>query len=485
MGDSENDIEAGNRAGCRKSFMVANGLLECVEEMKKENFLEECASLKKQEYFKFDNFLFIAKFFLKDKLSNNVYKDSFLLIRNELVELLDDESFPENENDFYNFFCKKYLKLTELPIKIFFTNIKSAILDLQICDENISLCRTKIDEVNKKEKDNNYKIARLEYYKKKYIQKKESIIYYISNSALLGKNYIKKIGNLVLESRVKKLKAEDIEDVNEVFNKFLDIPIPELESIKDIYITNISQFKLLISDYIKTGKILEKIIENVENNHILIEKKSLFEKIINYYQNSDFFAFNSLVPLFIEGLFNSMCIELGATNNELKVASLNYKLNYINTHVDSFFEYEYFAFSFPILRNKIAHGNLELEENRYLSNMLILDLYSVTRFFSESKDLPFYKSRKKIEEYKKLNENEFFKLYIDNPSILNIGINKFYQEYKILNDFKSSIRSENFLDFLEKNDNLNTKNIRKILINLKKEGFDSIRINNLLRKYKK
>ena len=32
IGDSENDIEAGKRAGCRESFMVGNGLLECVEE---------------------------------------------------------------------------------------------------------------------------------------------------------------------------------------------------------------------------------------------------------------------------------------------------------------------------------------------------------------------------------------------------------------------------------------------------------------------
>lgn len=32
IGDSENDIEAGKRAGCRESFMVANGLLECVED---------------------------------------------------------------------------------------------------------------------------------------------------------------------------------------------------------------------------------------------------------------------------------------------------------------------------------------------------------------------------------------------------------------------------------------------------------------------
>ncbi len=34
IGDSEKDIEAGKRAGCRESFMVTNGLLECVIEEK-------------------------------------------------------------------------------------------------------------------------------------------------------------------------------------------------------------------------------------------------------------------------------------------------------------------------------------------------------------------------------------------------------------------------------------------------------------------
>jgi len=178
------------------------------------------------------------------------------------------------------------------------------------------------------------------------------------------------------------------------------------------------------------------------------------------------------VPLFIEGLFEDMCIELKAEKKDLYAQSLNFKLTYIKDHIYAFLEYEYFAFSFPVLRNKIAHGDLNTDETIYLSNMLILDLLSVTRFFVETPCLPYIENREKIRMFSKEKIENFYKDYIKDTTILDIDI--MYEEHKLLEKLKTSIKSTAFLDFLEDSNNLEIDNFNKILGRFKKVILNAI-----------
>ena len=191
------------------------------------------------------------------------------------------------------------------------------------------------------------------------------------------------------------------------------------------------------------------------------------------------------MPLFIEGLFEDMCIELKAEKKDLYAQSLNFKLTYIRNHIYAFLEYEYFAFSFPVLRNKIAHGDLNTNETIYLSNMLILDLLSVTRFFVETPWLPYIENREKIRMFSKEKIENFYKDYIKDPTILDIEIDTMYEEHKLLEELKTSIKSTAFLDFLEDSNNLEINNINKILGRFKKDDFECNRVSKLLKKYQK
>ena len=461
--------------------------------MNKDDFIEECKNIKKHDYRKFSSYSLLAKNFLKDKINVNVYHDSFDLVRQEICNITEDDSFPNTEHNFYEYFCKNYLNINQLPARVFIEDYEAAIEDLNICNENITSCKNELDRLEKIKKEKryldgkeNYQQNRMKFYIDVYSQKKEALITFLTQKIMFGAHYAERDGELIYKyNKVKKLTKGDIDTVNEVTNKFLNLGIPNLDEMIDIYYNDFERFKDIILEYCKTEKIENKIRCHVDANHILNKKKHLFEKILKVYENKDYFVFSNLVPLFIEGLFEDMCIELKAEKKDLYAQSLNFKLTYIRNHIYAFLEYEYFAFSFPILRNKIAHGDLNTNETIYLSNMLILDLLSVTRFFVETPWLPYIENREKIRMFSKEKIENFYKDYIKDPTILDIEIDTMYEEHKLLEELKTSIKSTAFLDFLEDSNNLEINNINKILGRFKKDDFECNRVSKLLKKYQK
>lgn len=73
--------------------------------------------MNKYDYRKFASYSLLAKNFLKDKININVYHDPFDLVRQEIWNITEDESFPNTEHNFYEYFCKNYLKVNEVTNK--------------------------------------------------------------------------------------------------------------------------------------------------------------------------------------------------------------------------------------------------------------------------------------------------------------------------------------------------------------------------------
>ena len=284
------------------------------------------------------------------------------------------------------------------------------------------------------------------------------------------------------------MKLLDVNNYNEIDNKFLDLPMSDFSSLQDLYNDDFERFKKFVSSYIAEKKIVDRILDEVNKNHFLVKKIETIKRIIDAYSVKDFFIFDNLVPLFIEGVFADICLALGISQNALNASSLNDKLDKIRDIVKYPIIYEYFAFTFPIVRNKIAHGDLQTNDDEYNANMLLLDLLSVVRFANDDK-LPFNEYRKKIDDLANEKDDVLYREYIWNPDLLNEEIDSFYADsFEHLSELRKKIESSEFVEYVLKLDGdeyLYTEDqIVRVLCILKKKEIEKEKVSRKIKEIK-
>ena len=398
-----------------------------------------------------------------NKLYENKPLETFDEKRNDFINTYDEPDYPNNEKEFYEKFCHDFCNVDTIPKNVFIDKYIDAIYRLTIIENHIKVCKKKQKELMEQKKINNiltaeqkYNNKRIEYYLNENQKEKNNIIDFITHdiidSSIKGRHLLGGIlnfpDNLFNDFRLSRL---DYNNYSPVSNKFGDLPLPEYRKVIKMHKTDIDSFKNYLKAYIKDNDIIEQIRNEVIKNHILSNKKESINKSLNEYNNNNYFVFNNLIPLFIEGIFNDVCISLGVPQTELDCSSLNEKLDAINERISFFFLYEYFAFTFPVFRNKTAHGDLENSEDEYFANFLLLDLYSVFQF-TNSDELIFNKNLKKINEIYTYDNQKLFQLYISDTDIINFEIDEFYEnELKKLDEIKKRLFSIDFANYLLSN----------------------------------
>ena len=427
----------------------------------------------------------------------NVYQESFENIKRKFDEEFKIDT-PENEEDFYTYVCKDICGINSLPINNFINEYENTVSKLERIDQNIKKCEEKKNKILLEKTKNgfcetgqNYQIKLLDYYIEKNRTEKEKLVnflvYNIKGKAcgqadLFGSAL--SLFSQLLESLDIRMRLLDIDNFNEINNKFQELPYPDYLELQKIFKENKESFKEITIKYIEDNKIEAKILCEVNKNYLLIQKKETITKILDAYRQKDYFVFNNLVPLFIEGIFADICKELGCTEKELNISSLNDKLDLIRGKIEYFHIYEYFAFVFPVLRNKTAHGDLENTEDEYLANMLLLDLLSVVEF-ANADELPFNAYRKIIEELYQKQTDEFYDRYILNPECLDEAINPFYTEnYNHLKELREKVESKDFARYvINKSGSIlfTPKQILKVLCGLKKKKIELDKVQEAIK----
>ena len=271
-----------------------------------------------------------------------VYTESFEIIRNKFISEFkyDENIIPLSENEFFEFFCKDFCHIYELPLNNFIENYKETVKKIAKLDENIKFCEAEQKKLlnEKKEKGwlegQNYKNNQYEYYIQKNKEERENLINFLvyklpEKSACDDRNSITRAIDVLFKPLDIRMKLLDVNNYNEIDNKFLDLPMPDFSSVQDLYNDGFDGFKKYVSSYIAEKKIVDRILDEVNKNHFLVKKIDTIKRIIDAYSVKDFFIFDNLVPLFIEGVFADICLALGISQNALNASSLNDKLDKI------------------------------------------------------------------------------------------------------------------------------------------------------------
>ena len=127
----------------------------------------------------------------------------------------------------------------------------------------------------------------------------------------------------------------------------------------------------------------ERILNAVENNHILKKRKNIFEQIIKFFEQENWELVINLLVIQIEGIFFDYT-RLKEMNEKKKPAqSLKVK---IKTIEDTYYEYiltPFFIYDFIEIRNTIAHeGIMDFEKIELTAKELIMICENLLSMFS-------------------------------------------------------------------------------------------------------
>ncbi len=181
-------------------------------------------------------------------------------------------------------------------------------------------------------------------------------------------------------------------------------------------------------------------------HHRLSERKDFIEQVLQLLSDGTLELFCNIMPLQIEGLVYDLCLEFDLKESDLFTSSITDKVEILRKKDfldDSY--YEYFAFVFPIIRNRVAHGK-KIEKNfEHLSWELLLDFKSICKLFS-STELPI---NAKLSLIKIADKSRSLDNLLSLHEVFKFQIDTFYSyEFNLIeelkNDLANKLTEENF-----------------------------------------
>lgn len=333
----------------------------------------------------------IAKPFLSHFIEGEIFSMPYTAIRAEVIsQLKDSADIPEEEIKFFAYICKTFLYLEALPASVMLGYYRDANQDLQIIEKRIANYEKQTAEIEEKQpkektEEDTYKIRLLKHYIEANRSASEEILdflfYRIEEYTKFNTTVKPGLTSLIyggipysFRFISRQLQWESLSNLN---NKFADLSIEKHRELEELYKSNKPVFYSETRSYIEEKKIIDQIRKMVSDNHRLDQRSRIFHEAFQAYETGSKYLFCSVIALQIEGLFADYCLELGIEETSIRGGSLTDKVRMVATKNNRYRNFEYYAFSFPLIRNQIAHGNLISEDVDNLADYLLLDLFDV------------------------------------------------------------------------------------------------------------
>jgi hypothetical protein len=326
----------------------------------------------------------LGRQFLIDALNLNP-GESFVKVRNAYMvnTSANETEVPEDEfsfylkivNDFFQYDREPRSELTDIFFK--------ASNHLKEIDARLAAIKSELEAINLAgiATEIQSKARVLDYYAKHNLSARENLVEFLRGSIYA---YVLKKCNY-LERREFDFydvpyhyawnpKMYDVRYPTMLANKFRYATNDTIQKLESMYEEDKPGFKEFIASYIDDQEIIFTIRSAMSNNHIIHKRADIIEESLNAYNDGKRAVFSSICAMLIEGIFHDICIEVGVPENKLLGAGFQEKLNFMQERLDLEFHYEYYSFTFRLLRNKIAHGLIDGSEAKEVADLFLLDL---------------------------------------------------------------------------------------------------------------
>ena len=381
---------------------------------------------------------------------------SFQDLRQSYIDRFDAEEseffkIPKNEQEFYKEICKSYINLETNDPSNLEQKVRAIVDDLRKIERDKSDYIKQLKELKDKdfEEGKNYKEKLLIHYIKKQEEAEKQILAYIKKnlSAETNKNKYRSLISLQLFSNYSyhynfAPHTYKLEYLSDIRNKLRTLALRRYFELEKLYRINKTKFlEELKKDY-KLDSIINSITDSVNKNKRLSQRKDLIKDILDLMKNNKTQLFCNVVPQQVEGILYDYCIEFGIDENSLRNSTLGDKINLLMEKGDSDIDYEYFAFKFPLIRNRVAHGKLIEQDLDLNSWLLLLDLKSACEWMASYK----LKSNHNIKFIDNLDDSTSLIELMKIAPIIKSGIDEFYSDTKTKLDEQKEVLRRKLLE---------------------------------------
>lgn len=397
------------------------------------------------------DFKILTREFLNYFINVDCITLSFQDLRDKYIQRFDAGksdyfNVPENENEFYNEICKTYFCLVPNDSSNLEQKVKIIVEDLNKIEKDKFNYIKQFEELKGKEfeEGKKYKEKLLNHFINKQKEAEEQILSYIKRnlSTETNKNKYQQFTSLqILPDYPYHYNfaphTYELEFLSEIRNKLGNVLLGRYFDLEKLYRTDKVKFLEELKKDFSLDKTTNSIKESVAKNKRLSQRKDLIDDILDLLKNGKIQLFCNVVPQQIEGILFDYCIEFGIDEKSLINSTLGDKINLLVEKGNKEIDYEYFAFKFPLIRNRVAHGKL-IEQNSDLNSwLLLLDLKSACEWLLSNE----LESNKNINFVNTLNNQSDIIELIKIAPIIKLGIDEFYNDAKTkLEEHKESLR---------------------------------------------
>lgn len=357
-------------------------------------------------------------------------------------------NLPENENEFYSEICKTYFCLVPNDSSNLEQKVKIIVEDLNKIEKDKSNYIKQLEDLKGKEfeEGKNYKEKLLIHFINKQKEAEEQILSYIKKhlSTETNKNKYQLFTSFQIFPDYTyhynfAPHTYKLEFLSEIRNKLGNVILGRYFELEKLYQSDKTKFLEELKKDFSLGKTINSIKISVAKNKRLSQRKDLIDVILDLLKKGKTQLFCNVVPQQIEGILYDYCIEFGIDKKSLVNSTLGDKINLLVEKGNTEIDYEYFAFIFPLIRNRVAHGKL-IEQNLDLNSwLLLLDLKSACEWLLSNK----LDSNKNLHFVNYLNNQSDIIELIKIAPIIKSGIDEFYNDAKIkLEEHKESLRTK-------------------------------------------
>lgn len=305
-------------------------------------------------------------------------------------------NMPPAEEEFAAWVRKSILEFDKLPRDELARLFQEASEDLGAIASNIRFCEEEIAKVKREKGDGAPRLQLLAYYERMNQAARDEIVVMLSSPENLQNEALyasyKRWRDMPLDFHVPWSfrwypEGYDPSEHSPIRHSFGHLPVVEIRRIEAMYREQRwPEFDAALERYISTHNPARAIGSLLAEHHLLAAREQLLTPALAAFNRGEHHLFISAVAVQIEGIFEDACHQAGVTPEALRSASIVPKLESLKGHV--LFDYVYYAFDFPVLRNHVAHGRIPTSDVLRTARMLLLDLWDACETVANQSDAP-------------------------------------------------------------------------------------------------
>ncbi len=398
----------------------------------------------------------LAKHFLDKVLSINVFNSSFEKTRNEYITTSnkEDELIPKTEDEFYSFIIDEYFGFGKELRESILENYYKASKHLKEVDQRIKEIESELNNLDSNEK-RQVKEPVLKYFLQHNYNAKDDIIDFIKNRVI---NYSL---NRINSTYKKKSPFEqfpyfyafspwsyEVIYPTMISNKFPLAASNDRNKILYMYHNDKKEFQNFLASFIEEEAVIFSIRNLFNINHFIHDKAEIINEALIAYEENKRIVFSSICVVIIESIFHEICRLFGFKEDDLLKYGFTEKVNILRDRMIMDISYEYYAFTFRLLRNRIAHGLIDSAKIKEASDLILLDLYDSVQML-DSLTIPLNQKLFFLSESIKGSISESFEYLCAYLFCEDIAVPTFYKIEEKQKIVINIIESDIFWDYVD------------------------------------